>query len=289
MRLKFTRAPRHPFRFESMPFDLQLSGRIALVTGGSRGLGLALAQACAGQGMRVAICARHAQPLEAAARALREQGAECVAIAADLADPDAGRQVVEATVEAFGGVDLLVNNASSSVAGAASSVLGLTEAHLVERFMGKTMAAIRCARAAVPVMRARGGGRIVCIGGTSARTVFREGDSSARTSTLPQGLGNSGVANFCKYLADEVAPDRITVNVVHPHSIYTERIRDRVRHAGLDEAEAMARITARIPIGRLIVPDDVVGLVLFLASPWASAITGQAIAVDGGAVRNIMY
>lgn len=272
-----------------MPFDLQLSGRSVLITGGSRGLGRALALACAQQGMQVAICARTRDALEEVARAVRECGAPCVAITADLSEAAGCQRAVEAAAEAFGKLDVLINNASTRVAGAPASIMDMDDAHLTARFMGKTMAAIRCAQAAAPVMRAGGEGRIVCIGGTAARTVLGPGETTAKNSALPQGLGNSALSNFCKYLSDELAPDRITVNIVHPHTMFTPRMGERALSIGENEADVIARMTARIPLGRLITADDVVGIVLFLASPWASAITGQSIAVDGGALRGVLY
>ncbi len=272
-----------------MAFDLQLSGRAVLITGGSRGLGRALALACAQQGMRVAICARTRESLDEVAAAVRKGGAVCVPIVADLSESAGCRRAVETATEAFGTLDVLINNASTRVAGAPASIMDMDDAHLTARFMGKTMAAIHCAQAAVPVMRAAGEGRILCIGGTASRTALGPGDTTAKNSALPQGLGNAALSNFCKYLSDEVAPDRITVNIVHPHTMYTARMVERALSIGEDEASVIERMTARIPLGRLITADDVVGIVLFLASPLASAITGQSIAVDGGALRGVVY
>ncbi len=273
--------------------NLELTGAAVIVTGASQGIGLALARAFAAEGARIAICARNPERLEHAARGLRDAGAECLAIAADLTDPDQCRRVVDETARAYGRLDVLVNNASTSVDRTPKSLEDATDAQLLERFMGKTMVAIRCARAAVPHLRANGGGRIVCIGGTAARSVFRPGDMPSSGSGLPQGLGNSALANFVKHLAEEVAHEQILVNIVHPHLTRTGRHPDRVtRRAavlGISEAETEKLIAAQFPIGRMVEPEDICPIVLLLASRISGAMTGQSITVDGGALRGIDY
>lgn len=273
--------------------DLKLRGAAVMVTGGSQGIGLSIARAFAEEGARVAICARDRGRLDKAAAEIRARDGECLAISADLLDPEACRRVIDDTAAAFGRLDVLVNNASTSVDRTPRSLEDASDNELMARFMGKTMAAIRCSRAALPHMRRAGGGRIVCIGGTAARSVFRPGELPSAGSGLPQGLGNSALANFSKHLAEEVAGDGILVNIVHPHSTRTGRHPDRVaRRAaakGITEAEAEAEIAAQFPIGRVVEPEDIAPLVLLLASPLAAAITGQSITVDGGALRGIAY
>jgi len=273
--------------------DLKLRGAAVLVTGGSQGIGRAIAEGFAAEGARVAICARDRGRLEAAAAQIRAQGAECLAIAADLLDPEACRRVVDETAAAYGRLDVLVNNASTGVDRTPRSLEDASDAQLLERFMGKTMAAIRCSRAALPHLRRAGGGRIVSIGGTAARSVFRAGELPASGSGLPQGLGNAALANFSKHLAEEVAGEHILVNIVHPHLTRTGRHPDRVQRRaealGITPAEAEAAIAAQFPIGRIVEPADIVPLVLLLASPLAGAITGQSITIDGGALRGIAY
>lgn len=273
--------------------DLQLKGKVVLITGGSRGLGKALALGFASEGARVGICARNPGHLETAAAEVRAHGAQCVAVVADVSQAaDCARAVREIST-AFGGLDVLVNSASNSVDGSSRRAEDPIEDDIFIRFYGKTMATVRCSRAAVPIMRARGGGRIICIGGTSARSVFRGADSATNDSTIPQGIGNAAIANFAKQLAEEVVADRILVNVVHPHRIRTDRHAQRVkriaRERQIPEDEAEALLKTEVPIGRLLEVSDVVPLVVFLASPLSGAITGQAIAVDGGALRQINY
>ena len=142
-------------------------------------------------------------------------------------------------------------------------------------------------------MRRAGGGRIVHIGGSSARAVFRAGEVPGNGSGLPQGLGNAALANFSKHLADEVAGDRILVNVVHPHVTRTDRhparVAARAAQRGITAEAAEAEIDWLFPLGRIVEVDDIAPLVVFLASKLAGAITGQAIAVDAGAARTIAY
>ena len=155
------------------------------------------------------------------------------------------------------------------------------------------MAAIRCTRAALPHLRAAGAGRVVCIGGMAARTVQRGAERPGAGSGLAQGLGNAALANFVKYLSEEAAIDGIVANIVHPGMTRTDRHTTRMqrraseRNVSIDDVEA--ETASHVPIGRIVEPADIVPLVLLLASPWAGGITGQAIAVDGGAARGIQY
>ena len=142
-------------------------------------------------------------------------------------------------------------------------------------------------------MRQAGGGRIVCIGGTAAKAALRAGQSGGLSAPMPQGLGNSALANFVKYLSDEVAADQILVNLVQPHVTRTERHGPRVtawaRAKGISEAEAERQLAAFIPLGRIIEPSDITPLVLLLCSPLTAATTGQSITVDGGALTGVSY
>jgi NAD(P)-dependent dehydrogenase (short-subunit alcohol dehydrogenase family) len=273
--------------------DLRLRNAVVLITGASRGLGREFAIAFADEGACVAICARDAAKLEEAAAAVRERGAECLALQADLLDGAACQRVVDETADHFGRLDALINNASASVDSTPKSIEVATDAQVMARINGKMLVAVRCARAALPHMRKAGGGRIVNIGGTAARTVFRRGDMPSEGSGLAQGLGNSSLANFTKYLSEEVAADGIVVNTIHPHLIRTGRHHQRVawlaKQSNISEAEAEAQMAAQIPIGRNLEISDVTPLVLLLASPLSAATTGQAIAVDGGALRGVNF
>ena len=170
--------------------DLNLRNAVVLITGASRGLGREFAIAFADEGAHVAICARDSAKLEETAAAVRAGGAECLALQADLLDGAACQRVVDDTVARFGRLDVLVNNASASVDTTPKSIEVATDAQVMARINGKMLVAVRCARAALPHMRKGGGGRIVNIGGTAARTVFRRGDMPSEGSGLAQGLGN---------------------------------------------------------------------------------------------------
>ena len=271
--------------------DLRLRDAAVLVTGGSRGIGFAIALGFAAEGARVAICGRDAARLEQAVAEIRSTGAQAVGIRADLFQPDDCRAVVDQAVAAFGRLDVLVNNASTNVDGTPGSLEDATDAQVMERFMGKTMGAIRCTRAALPHLKAAGAGRVVNIGGSSARAVARHRPGAG--SGLPQGLGNAALANFTKHLAEEVARDGIVVNIIHPSLTRTDRhigrMARRARDGGITIEQAEAEVGATFPIGRVPTPADIVPIVLLLSSPLAGAITGQAMAVDGGMLLGVEY
>lgn len=274
--------------------DLGLKGRVVLVTGASRGIGYDMALGFAREGAKVAICSRDIAKLEAVAGEIRALGAEALPLKADLLKPADCDRVIQETAARLGRLDVLVNNASASVDKTPATIVDSTDEQLMARITGKTMGAIRFSRAAVPVMRKAGnGGRIVIIGGTAGRSVFRAGEMPAMGSNLPQGLGNSALANFSKYLSEEVAGDRITVNIVHPHVTRTSRHADRMarlaKEKGRSEAEVEAEYEKNFPIGRMVEPADVTSIVLFLASAHAGAITGQSVTVDGGALRMVNF
>ncbi len=274
--------------------NLSLAGKAVLVTGASRGVGLAIAQAFAAEGARLAICSRTESQIEAAADQVRQQGGECAAFVADLFDPDECIRLVDESASALGGLDILINNASTDVSTYPSKLEELTDDQLLERTMGKTMGAIRCSRAALKYLRESHEGRIVCIGGDAARTTLSLFNEGYPGSAMTVGVGNAMLAHFVKRLSNEVAGDGITVNVVHPGQAvsgdrWDRRIARLAERDGLTLEDAFEKLTARIPIGRPVDPEDIAPLVAFLASSKASAITGQSIAIDGGINPQVIY
>jgi NAD(P)-dependent dehydrogenase (short-subunit alcohol dehydrogenase family) len=273
--------------------DLKLKGRVALVTGGSRGLGKALALGFAAEGAHVAICARNRERLENASQEVIAAGAECLAIPADLTDPAVCADVVAQTKARFGRIDILINNASAGADGATDTIDPALDQEVMVRFVGKTLAGVRCSRAAVPHMQEAKWGRVIFIGGTAARSASKRSDTDLPMSAAPMGMGNAAIANFARNLAEDVAGSGITVNVVHPHVLKTERhlarLESLMRQKNLTEEQANAVFLSKMPSNRYIEPSDVTGLVLLLCSPLASAINAQAIAVDDGALMQVAY
>ena len=263
--------------------DLSLEGKIAIVTGGSKGIGRTTALALAQEGVDVAICARGMEDLEDAAADIRAKtGRRVVAVRADTGVPDDISNLVAVTVAELGGVDILVNNAVNSTA---APFMELADEDWLNHINVKVMGYVRCSRAVIPHMQARGGGRIINIGGMAAR--------SASSLTNSNGVTNSAVSNIAKNLSDQVAKDGILVNCIHPGTTRTPRqtmmLERQAKDGNISMDEAERRAVAQIPIGRMVEPEDIADLVLFLVSDRAGAITGQTIAVEGGAGRGIHY
>jgi NAD(P)-dependent dehydrogenase (short-subunit alcohol dehydrogenase family) len=274
--------------------ELGLRDKTVLITGGNRNLGLEIARWFAREGANVAICGRDAAALEDARRELAEIGGEPLAITADLFRAEDCQRVVGETVAHFGGLDVLVNNASTDVSKHPTRLEEVTDEQLLERVMGKALGAIRCSRAALPHLIRSGAGRIVFIGGDSARTTVRAFGDGAPSSAQAAGLGNAVVVNFAKRLSNQVAGDGIVVNVVHPSGglkgdRYAKRLEARALANGVSVEEEEAQAVAGIPIKRGIDAADIAPLVLFLASERVGAITGQSIAVDGGRNAAVVY
>ena len=260
-----------------------LEGKAALVTGGSRGIGKAIAYSLAADGCSVAICARGEEALNAAAAEISDStDANVIAIRADMTSLEEIVSLVQQTVDGLGRLDILVNNAVNSTSDRASRI---PDDVILNHITTKIMGYIRCARECVPHMAAAGGGRIINIGGMAAR--------NSSPTNPGSGVTNSAMSNYSKALADDVASDGILVNCIHPGSTRTERYMGltaerAARNNRSPEAE-LAESVADIPIGRMIEPEDIAQLAAFLCSDLASAITGQTIAVDGGSGKGVHF
>lgn len=244
--------------------DLGLGGRVALVTGASRGIGRAIALGLAAEGCRVAICARGADDLEGTAADLRERGAEALALPADLTEPDAAGRVVAETVARFGALDILVNNLGGGRGGDTDDAWAYT----LDVNLG---AAVRASRAAIPQMQERRRGVILLVSSVSG---WQVGGSPAYNAAKAAEI------MYARSLAKDLGPFGIRANAVSPGSIMFTgggwaRRRER-------DPETIARfIEQSMPLGRFGTPEEIADVVVFLASDRASLVTGANIAVDG--------
>jgi NAD(P)-dependent dehydrogenase (short-subunit alcohol dehydrogenase family) len=264
--------------------DLQLDGKTAIITGGSRGIGKAIATALAAEGVDVVLAARTEAPLaQAAAEIAAASGRRAVPIVCDTTDDSAVRGMVERTVQTFGQIDILINNAAQPGGQAPPPSIDDLDDVFWEDMNVKVMGYIRCARAVAPHMRAQRWGRIVNISGLAAR----------QSGALVGSMRNVAVAAMTKNLADTLGRDGINVTVVHPGITVTERtpglLADRARTSGRAVEEVRAEMLESNAIRRGIDAQDVASVVTFLASPLSVAISGDAIAVGGGVGRAIHY
>ena len=264
-------------RAEARDMDLDLGGKTAIVTGGSRGIGKATAIELAREGVDVAICARSRDALDETADEIgRETGRRVVPIAADVTDGASVESMVEVAASAFGRIDILVNNAAMP-GGLVMGPLAEADADdLMADLNTKVLGYLRCAKAVAPHMQRQGWGRIVNIGGLAARS----------GGTI-SGLRNAAVVHLTKTLSGELGPHGITVNVIHPGTTRTERsgpmYEGQAGRQGISVEEVERRVAEGIAIRRIVDAREIAYLVVFLSSPKASAITGEAIAAGGGA------
>jgi 3-oxoacyl-[acyl-carrier protein] reductase len=260
--------------------DLGLNGKVALVAASSKGLGKASALALALEGARVTICARTEADLNAAADEIRrETDAEVLAVKADLTTAAGIQSVVVATVERFGGVDVLVNNSGGPALG---KFADLTDDDWQRAFEVVTLNFVRFVREVTPYMREKGWGRIIGIQSSSVKEPVQYID-------LSNGI-RPGIAGLMKAIMPDLAKVGITINLVLPGMFLTSRINPGLASgtSQLDKTlEAqLAPIAATIPLGRLGEPIELGHLVAFLASEQASYITGAVYQVDGGKIKS---
>ena len=245
-------------------FDL--SGRVAVVTGGNGGIGLGMAKGLAAAGASVVVAARNAEKGQQAAATLAASGVKSAFIALDVADEDSCRAIIDETVARFGRLDILVNNAGTSIRKPPESFTA-AEWHAV--LDTNLTGALFCSQAAYPVMK-EAGGKIINIG--SMYSIF--GTSYGAAYAASKG----GLVQLTKSLAIAWAKDNIQVNAVLPGWIDTELTQGARRHV----PELHDRVLDRTPAGRWGVPDDLAGIAVFLSAPASNFVTGAAIPVDGG-------
>jgi NAD(P)-dependent dehydrogenase (short-subunit alcohol dehydrogenase family) len=265
--------------------DLQLNGKRALVTGGSKGIGRAIARQLALEGVDLVIAARNAADLDIAVRDLAaETGRKIVGLSVDTQDDNSVRALVAGTVAALGGLDILVNAAAKPGGQAPPPKLAeITNDLFWDDVNVKVMGYLRTAREAAPHMAAGGWGRIINISGLAAR----------QTGSIIGSIRNVAVSALTKNLADELGPKGINVTVVHPGLTRTEKtaplVAARAASAGVSPEEIERRLAANVTIGRLVDMSEIADVVAFLASPRSIAINGDAIACGGGAIGPIHY
>lgn len=262
--------------------ELNLKGRVGLVNAASRGLGRAIAEALAAEGVRLVISSRQQEAVaQTAAEIVAKYGAEVVPVAADVSQVEAAGLLVDTAIQHFGQLDILVNNSGGPPGGLFDD---FDDAAWQKAFELLLLNVVRMVRASVPHLRSSAHGRIVNVASTSVRQPIK--------GLILSNSLRAGVVALAKTISDELAPDHITVNTVLPGRILTDRLRElylpRAREAGIPVDDlARAEVAKEIPLGRVGEAHEMASLVAFLCSDAASYITGQLIAVDGGQVRGI--
>lgn len=261
--------------------DLSLSDKTAIVTGGNKGLGAAAARRLAQEGAQLLLTARNAGQLQSLAEDIeREFGTSCAYLAADLSEPDAAQEVVTKALDALGHVDILINCAGASQGGVFWEIPDkVWEDSLSLKFMGT----VRMMRAVLPHMRERGSGRIVTVVGNTGR------QPNARL--LPGAAANAALLAVTAGLAQEVAGDGIVVLALNPGPTRTERwntlMANLAEQSGRSVAEVEGDFLKDIPMDKLGHPDEIAGLIVFLASEAAANMTGTSLTADGGWTKAI--
>jgi NAD(P)-dependent dehydrogenase (short-subunit alcohol dehydrogenase family) len=257
--------------------DLQLEGKKAVVTGGSRGIGKAIARQLAREGCDVVIGARTADTLnEAAGELASETKRKVVPVLLDTTNAESIDGFTRQAAEALGGIEILINNAARLGYTLPDDFDTVSDDLLISDFAEKTLGYFRCTRAAVAYMKQAGWGRVINIGGVTVRT----------PTAFSTPARNAAMVVMSKAAANALAPFGITVNVVHPGAPITERSMDRFRtraaETGASVDEVMRQQADQQPMKRLVEAADLANLVVFLCSPLAFSVSGEAISAAGG-------
>ena len=257
--------------------DLGIEGKVALLTGASRGIGYACASALAAEGARVAICARGREATEAAARDISTQtGGEVAAFVADVSRPDDVDRLLSEVAGTVGPVDILLANNGGPPRGGFDA---LDDGQWQEGFDVTMMSTVRLIRGVLPGMRERRWGRVLTVVSSSVRQPV---DRLELSNAL-----RPGIVGLFKSLAVTMGKDNVLFNCVAPGRIMTERFLAGSRNAGMTEEAYAEKHRATVPLGRIGRPDEIADVVAFLASERASYINGATVIVDGGMIRSL--
>ncbi|MDA1001067.1 MAG: SDR family oxidoreductase [bacterium] len=258
--------------------DLGLKGKRAIVTGGNRGIGKCCALAFAKDGARVCVTGRDQSLLDETVKEINAAGGEGYAVAADLTDAGAPKKVVDACVQKFGGVDILVNSAGAAKG---ADVLDLSTDFIDHALGLKLYGYLQMAQGVVPHMKKNGWGRIVNIAGGAGATPAR--------GNLPTSFANITVLNMTRALSDAVSGDGIMVNTICPGMTNTQRARDlmqgRADKEGKNVEEVLKDVGSKLPAGRICEPEEIANVVTFLTSEACTYVFGSSVYMDGGGRR----
>lgn len=259
-----------------------LEGRVALVTGGSKGIGKAVAKSLIAEGVNVSICARNHEILRQTAAELTAMGrSKVLALPADMESPDDIRRLVQRTVDEFGRIDLFVNNAGPGAV--PGNFLSLSDEAWQRAVNTRIFGYVRMVYEVVPVMIRQGKGRIINVAGIAGK----EPDDW----TIMMGVVAGGIVNFTRGLARALTPQGVTVVGIAPGRTFTtdypQTIQRLAAERGISGDEMQRFMVSRIPLGRFIQPEEIGNVVAFLASDLALAINGTTVMVDGGELRGL--
>ncbi len=251
--------------------QLNLQGKVAIITGATQGIGRATAELFAAEGASVVIVARGRERLDAVVAGIGQAGGKALGVQADMSKAEDCARIVPAALAAFGRVDILVNNAGTSNTGAFESV---TDATWQSDFDLKLFGAVRLIRQVIPEMRKQGGGRIINITNIGAK--------QPRAKSMPTTVTRAAGLAMTKALSKEFAPDKILVNTVCIGLIRAGQHETKAAKAGRDVEDIYADMGKEIPLGRVGFAEEVANVIVFLGSDAASYVTGTSINLDGG-------
>ena len=265
--------------------DLGITGKTAIITGGSAGIGLACAKALFKEGLNIAIAARNKMNLKKALIEIEnssngKEKFKVITIVADMIKSEDIQRIVKLTFKQFKRIDILINNAGSARAGA---FFNSNDRVFLDAWNLKFLGYIRMVRAVIPYMNEQKDGRIVNIIGTAART--------PSPNFLPGSTTNAALLNFTKGISKEIISNGIRINAISPGPTATKRIKllnkQTAEARGISEQEVWNESIKSIPLGRMVEPDEIAAMAMFLVSDLASSITGTEIIIDGGSTPGI--